>query len=147
MIPSNSRSIDPSVSTESLNFRAEVNEYAATVFSDTLFSKYYRKYISETFHPSRRLTKLKARLPMSFLLNYELNDLVIVFTRVYRINSIQTNLSTGISNLELINVPESIAGSVNETPLYIDISGSLGSVDTTDVTIDINDNYQPQNYP
>jgi len=84
---------------------------------------------------------------MSFLLNYELNDLVIVFTRVYRINSIQTNLSTGISNLELINVPESIAGSVNETPLYIDISGSLGSVDTTDVTIDINDNYQPQNYP
>ena len=146
-IPSNSRSIDPSVSTESLNFRAEVNEYAATVFSDTLFSKYYRKYISETFHPSRRLTKLKARLPMSFLLNYELNDLVIVFTRVYRINSIQTNLSTGISNLELINVPESIAGSVNETPLYIDISGSLGSIDTTDVTIDINDNYQPQNYP
>lgn len=146
-IPSNSRSIDSSISQENLNFKAEVNEYSATVFTDTLFSKYYRKYISETFDPSRRLTKLKARLPMSFLLNYELNDLVIVFTRVYRINSIQTNLSSGISNLELINVPESIAGSVNETPLYIDISGSLGSVDTTDVKIDIDDNYQPQNYP
>lgn len=146
-IPSNSRSLDPNVSTQNLNFRAEVNEYAATVFSDTLFSKYYRKYISETFDPSRRLTKFKARLPISFLLNFELNDLVIVFTRVYRINSIQTNLSTGISNLELINVPESTVAEINNAPLYTDISGSLGKVDTTNVTIDIDDNYKPENYP
>ena len=146
-IPSNSRSLDPNVSTQNLNFRAEVNEYAATVFSDTLFSKYYKKYISETFDPSRRLTKFKARLPISFLLNFELNDLVIVFTRVYRINSIQTNLSTGISNLELINVPESTVAEINNAPLYTDISGSLGKVDTTNVTIDIDDNYKPENYP
>lgn len=146
-IPSNSISLDPNVSTQNLNFRAEVNEYAATVFSDTLFSKYYRKYISETFDPSRRLTKFKARLPISFLLNFELNDLVIVFTRVYRINSIQTNLSTGISNLELINVPESTVAEINNAPLYTDISGSLGKVDTTNVTIDIDDNYKPENYP
>ena len=146
-IPSNSRSIDPNVTTQNLNFRAEVNEYSATVFSDTLFSKYYKKYISETFDPSRRLTKFKARLPMSFLLNFELNDLVIVFTRVYRINSIQTNLSTGISNLELINVPESTVDVIDSAPLFTDISGSLGKVDTTDVTIDIDDNYQSEIYP
>lgn len=146
-IPSNSRSLDPNVSSENLNFKAEVNEYSATVFSDTLFSKYYKKYISETFDPSRRLTKFKARLPMSFLLNFELNDLVIVFTRVYRINSIQTNLSTGISNLELINVPESTVDVIDSAPLFTDISGSLGNIDTTDVSIDIDDNYQSEIYP
>mgnify|MGYP003637758301 CR=1 FL=1 len=141
-IPSNSVSIDPAVSTENLNFKAELNEYTATSFDDTIFKKYYSKYISETFDQSRRMSKFSARLPMSFLLNYELNDQVVVFNRAYRINSIQTNLTTGISKLELINAPEAQVDFKNDEALYVNIDSELGKVDTVDVSID-QDSFNP----
>lgn len=135
-VPSNSRALDASISSENINFKAERNEYTNTVFSDTLFSKYYRDYISDTFDPSRRLSKFKARLPMSFLLNYELNDDVIIFDRLYRINQIQTNLATGISQIELINRPESEVAVVDDTNLYVTIDVDGASIDNQSVTID-----------
>lgn len=143
-IPSNSLSLDPDVSSENLNFRVELNEWTATTFDQTLFKKYYSKYITETFDPSRRLTKFTARLPMSFLLNYELNDKVVVFSRLYTINSIETNLSTGISKLELINTPETSIDSSDDTALYINVDSDLGNVDTEDITIDTNEDATPQ---
>jgi len=142
-IPSNSLSLDPNVSSENLNFKAEINEYTATTFDQTLFKKYYSKYISETFDQSRRLTKFTARLPMSFLLNYELNDLVIVFSRLYTINSIETNLSSGISKLELINSPESQINAADDTLLYTNVDSDLGTSDSDDVTVDTDDEYTP----
>lgn len=142
-IPSNSLSLDPDVSSENLNFKAEINEYTATTFDQTLFKKYYSKYISETFDQSRRLTKFTARLPMSFLLNYELNDLVIVFSRLYKINSIETNLSTGISKLELINAPETQINAADDTLLFTNVDSDLGTADSDDVTVDTDDGYTP----
>lgn len=146
-VPSNSLSLDPAVSTENLNFKAELNEYTATTFDQTLFKKYYSKYILETFDHARRLTKFTARLPMSFLLNYELNDQVIVFSRLYKINSIETNLSTGISKLELINAPESQISDSDDTALYVNVSSDLGNVDSDEVTIDTNEDVTPQILP
>ena len=104
-IPSNSVSLNSLTSTRNINYNLEVNEYTAdTSFSGTLFQQYYSSYISEVYNNKLRLTKYKAYLPLKFLLNYSLADEVQVLDRKYRINSIQTNLETGESDLELLNI-------------------------------------------
>jgi hypothetical protein len=102
--PSNSRSFDPNVSKSNINFKAELNEWTfGNNFTDTLFLKYYQDYIMQVFNPKNRLTKIKAILPLSILLNFELNDRFKIVDRVFRINKITTNLTTGESDMELLN--------------------------------------------
>ena len=104
-IPSNSLSLDPSVSTINLNFREEFNEYTTeTGFTDTLFQSNYSTYISDIFNGKRRLVKMKALLPINIILQFNLNDTFIVGTEKFKINTIQINLITGDSDLELLNV-------------------------------------------
>jgi hypothetical protein len=102
--PSNSRSFDSAVSKSNINFKAELNEWTFTnEFTDTLFLKYYQDYILQVFNPKNRLTKIKAILPLSILLNYKLNDRFKIVDRLFRINKITTNLTTGESDMELLN--------------------------------------------
>lgn len=102
--PSNSRSFDPNVSKSNINFKAELNEWTfGNDFTDTLFLKYYQDYILQVFNPKNRLTKIKAILPLSILLKFELNDRFKIVDRLFRINKITTNLTTGESDIELLN--------------------------------------------
>jgi hypothetical protein len=102
--PSNSRSFDPGVSVSNINFKAELNEWTfSNNFTDTLFLKYYQDYILQVFNPKNRLTKIKAILPLSVLLNFELNDRFKIGDRLFRINKITTNLTNGESDMELLN--------------------------------------------
>lgn len=91
----------------SLTFDAEIDEFTLTDFgasSNSLFNKFYKNYITSVFNSNKRIFKFKAYLPPSFLINYKLNDQLKVQDVVYRINSITTNLNTGLSRLELINL-------------------------------------------
>ena len=102
--PSNSLSFDPNVSKTNINFKAELNEWTfGNDFTDTLFLNYYQDYIMQVFNPKNRLTKIKAILPLSILLNFELNDRFKIVDRLFRINKITTNLTTGESDIELLN--------------------------------------------
>jgi len=102
--PLNSVSTNPATSTANIHFRQEINEFTPTGnFDATLFSEYYADYISDVFNTKRRLKKVNANLPISFLINYTLADTLIINGERYKINSIQTNLSTGDSTLELLN--------------------------------------------
>lgn len=102
--PSNSLSFDPDDSIANINFKAEINEWTFTNnFTDTLFLKYYQDYIMQVFNPKNRLTKIKAILPLSVLLNFELNDRFKIADRLFRINKITTNLTNGESDMELLN--------------------------------------------
>ena len=102
--PSNSLSFDPNVSKTNINFKAELNEWTfGNDFTDTLFLNYYQDYIMQVFNPKNRLTKIKAILPLSILLNFELNDRFKIVDRLFRINKITTNLTTGESDMELLN--------------------------------------------
>ena len=108
-VPSNSMNLFGTVSGvtigQNINFNAEVNEYTPSVaFNDTLFKKFYNSYIEEIFDIKRRLTKLKAYLPISMLHKYSLADRLIVFNEVYKINKIVTNFETLLSDVELINI-------------------------------------------
>lgn len=100
-IPSNQ--VHPNLQTQSINFGAELNEYVGLTEENSLFKTYYSTYITETFDINRRLTVLRAYLPMSFILNIKLQDKIIVVDDVYKINKMTTDLLTGLTTFELIN--------------------------------------------
>ena len=116
-IPSNSLHLFPRVdgivggpdTSDNLNFNAERNEYTGNPFIKTLFYKYYKTYIEEIFDKRRRLTKVKAYLPVSTLHSMSLADKMVIFNKAYKINKIQTNFETLLSSLELINITEDAA--------------------------------------
>lgn len=104
-IPSNSVSTNPATNDDTCHFSVEINENGRkTGFNGSLFLNYYEDYISDVFNAKRRLTKIKAYLPASFLIAYNLSDTLKIVDREYKINSIQTNLNTGESELELLNI-------------------------------------------
>lgn len=103
-IPSNSVSINSGTNKKNINFYNEVNEYTFdNAFTDTLFEVFYKKYITNVFNKSNRITKVTAYLPLRILLNYTLADRFKINGKTYKINSINTNLETGKSELELLN--------------------------------------------
>ncbi len=109
IIPSNSVGISSvsDVLQSNLNFGSEINEYALTSagYSDnSLFLNEYTDYVSAVFNTQRRITKVKAFLPLRIVIALELRDEIVMRDETYIINSITTNLQTGESDLELLNV-------------------------------------------
>ena len=88
-----------------LNFGSEFDEWDAAMGlnDNSLFGEFYTTYITDTFNLKNRLTKITAFLPLRILLNYSLNDRFIVNGKSYKINSINTNLQNGKSQIELLN--------------------------------------------
>ena len=118
--PSNSISnITTGFINQTLNFGIEVDEYtlgtgsASQISSNDLFTKYYRNYVANLFAKNARKTNVSAYLPLNIILKYRLNDIFIIGTTKYRINSIKTNLLTNKSDLELYNLIENTSQSLN----------------------------------
>jgi hypothetical protein len=140
-MPSNSLYFDPATGVQNINFKYEKNEFTrGDEFTGTLFSNYYINYIASVFSRQRRISKFKAQLPVSFLTSYSLADTIIISDREYRINSITTNLNTGESDLELLNivnaffeVPAGEGGNGGETPgtLTVSVSGQTQPIEET----------------
>ena len=111
-IPSNSLHLFNEVNgvdtSDNLNFNGERNEYTGEPFNKSLFEKYYKTYIEEVFDKRRRLTKIKAYLPVTTLHKLSLADKIVIFNKSYKINSINTNFETLLSSLELINISEDV---------------------------------------
>ena len=102
-LPTYNRPSNTYGTSQSINFGTEIDEYTGLAEDDSLFENYYKNYISNTFDARRRLVKVKAFLPLRILLNYQLNAVFIINGREYIINSVNTNLLTGKSDLELLN--------------------------------------------
>jgi len=105
--PSNSDGTgdDATAPDNSINFDSEIDEWLTTIEgTNSLFEKYYKKYIRTIFDKDKRMLTIEAYFPPSFLIHYRLNDQLKIHDVVYRINSIKTNLNTGRSKLELINL-------------------------------------------
>jgi hypothetical protein len=89
-----------------INFDDEIDEWNLTNYGGTtnsLFKKFYATYINGIFNEKKRLFKLKAYLSTDILANYRLNDELVIQDKTFRINSIETNFNTEVSNLELLN--------------------------------------------
>ena len=102
-----------------LNFGIENDEYTLAsgnttqTVSNDLFTKYYRNYVANIFAKNARKTNVSAYLPLSIILKYRLNDIFVIGTTAYRINSIKTNLLTNKSDLELYNLTENVSQLLN----------------------------------
>jgi len=131
-IPSNSVRLSDS---KNLNFSAEPNEYLGTPFKKTLFAEYYINYIKEIFDAQRRLTTLKAYLPISITLDLSLADKVRIFENLYKINKINTNFETNQSTLELINVKPTAGEAINIDPIVPDKFAPNSVCITADSTV------------
>jgi hypothetical protein len=143
VMPSNSVYFDPASGTDNINFKYEKNEYTRDLsFSGTLFNNYYINYIAPIFSSQRRVSRFKAQLPVSFLLNYSLADTLTITDKDYNINSITTNLSTGQSELELLNIVgvsfevSEGNGDNGEAPatLTVTVSGQTSPLESTQYT-------------
>lgn len=104
-MPSNSLSFNPVTSKQNINFENEINEYTGTTeFTDTLFKNFYKDYLVDTFSLKRRITKVTAYLPLKIFTKFELNDIIIINQKKYIVNTMTTNLITGKTDLELLNI-------------------------------------------
>ena len=102
-LPLNTLALNEVTSDKSIHFTEELGEYNNVVFEGSLFEDYHKTYIQNVFKLNNRITKVTAYLPLRILLNYTLADRFQIVGRVYKINSIQTNLLTGKSEIELLN--------------------------------------------
>jgi hypothetical protein len=89
---------------QTLLYNAEIDTFTKNLIEESLFENYYKEYIQGVFNEKRRLTRVKAFLPLRILLKYTLADTFIIAGKQYKINSITTNLQTGESDMELLNV-------------------------------------------
>lgn len=91
----------------SLNFDNEFDEWQRIDYgedSNSLYSVFYKSYVESVFNPAKRMFKVTAYLPPNILINYRLNDQIKIQDKIFRINSITTNLMDGKSELELLNI-------------------------------------------
>jgi hypothetical protein len=88
---------------KSLHFFPETDEWTGQTNTNTLFNDLHKEYISSVFDISRRISKFTAYLPLRVLINLTMADRFVINDQSYKINSIQTNLMTGESKLELLN--------------------------------------------
>ena len=142
--PSNSISdISTGFINETLNFGIEVDEYTLGTGSSTqnaptdLFTKYYKNYVANLFARNSRKTNVSAYLPLNVILNYRLNDIFIIGTTEYRINSIKTNLLTNKSDLELYNLQVNTSQSLNGQRQDLQRVQNLETTSKTSSTISV----------
>lgn len=84
-----------------LNFGDEL--IAVSSFNDnSLFKKYHEDYILNLYQANSRTIKIKAMLPLSMILNIQMNSRLVIQGKSYIINSMKNNLETGKTELELI---------------------------------------------
>ena len=100
----------------SLNFDSEIDEWQLIEYNqadlandgisanNSLFKIYHYNYIVASFNLRKRIFKYKCFLPAKILTRYKLNDQIKINDRLFRINSINTNLNTGKTELELLNL-------------------------------------------
>ena len=76
-------------------------------------------------------------MPLHIILSYNLSDRFIIGNKVYRINSIKTNLLTNKSSLELYSLTQSATGIANSQTDALDRLSSISvtSKNTTSITI------------
>ena len=84
--------------TVQLHYDNEIDEWNRInyhISSNSLYNKFYKSYVEGVFNAARRMFKITAYLPPNILVNYRLNHQIKIQDKIFRINSITTNLVTG----------------------------------------------------
>ena len=89
--------------TKTLNFGTEIDPYLLVGFTQGLYKTYWEDYITDLYAPSRRVYQYSGQLPLGLMLAMRINDKLTIGERNYLINQIKLNLTTGETQLELLN--------------------------------------------
>jgi len=89
--------------TKTLNFGTEIDPYLLQGFNQGLYKTYWEDYITDLYTPSRRVFQYKGQLPLGLMLALRINDKLTIGERNYLINQMKLNLTTGETQLELLN--------------------------------------------
>ena len=89
--------------TRTLNFGTEVDPYLLQGFATGLYNTYWKDYITDLYDTSRRVFQYSGQLPLGLMLALKINDKLTINERNYIINQIKLNLSTGETQMELLN--------------------------------------------
>lgn len=87
---------------KSINFNTEYDEFSLTEVSRGLFRRHYQDYIASIFNKGTRVFNLEMKADLAFLLDYNINDTLTIKGEEFLINNIRTNLTTGLTKLELV---------------------------------------------
>jgi hypothetical protein len=131
-----------------LNFSPDISTILNVPVQQTLFGTYYFSYLYNLYNLKQRLISVKTILPISLLTGLQLNDRLVIRDKRYIINSMQSNLTTGEVNFQLIldfrpmvnstQIPNvGIAGGTINVPIDFVNNAATASITypTSDVTI------------
>lgn len=93
-----------------LTYGLEFSTWDGAAISGTLYRNYWESYITSIFNIKKRKFKFKAILPVNLITKLELNDVLFIRDRYYRINDFTVNLLTGETSLNLFNTFENNFG-------------------------------------
>jgi len=85
-----------------LNFAPDISTILNVPVQQTLFGTYYFSYLYNLYNLKQRLISVKTILPIGLLTSLRLNDRLVIRDKRYIINSMQSNLTTGEVNFQLI---------------------------------------------
>jgi hypothetical protein len=88
--------------TYSLNFNQQKSTLTNQLIDKGLYDQYYSKYFDNIFNYKARLVKVSAILPTSILTSIKLNDNILIRDEKYIINTMNTDLTTGVVQFELL---------------------------------------------
>ena len=85
-------------------FGNEYNTFDGNIITNTLFSNYHKTYIENVFNVNKREYNFKAiEVPLDIVLNIQLNDVIVINKKYYRIQSLETSTSNNNIEFKLIN--------------------------------------------
>jgi hypothetical protein len=88
--------------TYGLNFNEQQSTLTNLPVSNGLYQTYYSNYFKNIFNFKARLTKISAILPTSILTSLKLNDTILIRDTKYLINTMTTDLTSGVAQFELL---------------------------------------------
>lgn len=85
-----------------LNFNSDISSFTENIENNSLYATYYEEYLTNLFSSKTRLIDVKTIVPLSMLTSLKLNDSLIIRDKKYIINSMKSNLITGVVDFSLI---------------------------------------------
>ncbi len=115
----------------------EFSTWDYIAINGTLFINFWKNYISSIFNIKRRNYKYSAVLPVWLLTKLELNDVLTIKERFYRINDFTVDLLTGDATLNLINTFEVNFGLFlpSQEAIYLNYKAQTYTVNVSNGTI------------
>lgn len=107
----------------STTFSEEFNEFTGEIMEGNLYSNYWKNYVESIFSIKKREYTFTAKnLPLRILKDIRLNDIIKIKSSYYRIDNMNTNLTTNQIDFKLVPVfNEQLNNMKTDTPImYFD---------------------------